>query len=76
MTLGVLLLFKKQVWSADRFYDYVLIHYVQTNVNYLPLKYLQNQEQQSMGGSHADPNTFITLFFFFFFLKIHFKRTI
>ena len=36
---------------------YVLIHYVQTNVNYndLPLKYPQNQEQQSMGGPHADP---------------------
>ena len=41
---------------------YVLIHYVQTNVNYLPLKYPQNQVQQSMGGSHADPNTFITPF--------------
>ena len=72
MTLGVLLLFKKQVWSADRFYDYVLIHYVQTNVNYLPLKYPKNQVQQSMGGPHADPNTFITPPFF----KIHFKRTI
>ena len=37
---------------------YVLIHYVQTNVNYLPLKYPQNQEQQSMGGSHADPKEY------------------
>ena len=43
--------------------SYVLIHYVQTSVNHLPLKYSQNQVQQSMGGSHADPNTFITLFF-------------
>ena len=40
---------------------YVLIHYVQTNVNYLPLKYPQKQVQRSMGGSHADPNTFNTL---------------
>ena len=44
---------------------YVLIHYVQTNVNYLPLKYPQNQVQRNMGGSHADPNTFNILFFFF-----------
>ena len=43
--------------------NYVLIHYVQTKVNYLPLKYPQNQVQQSMGGSHEDPNTFITFFF-------------
>ena len=41
---------------------YVLIHYVQTNVNYLPLTYPQNQVQQSMDGSHADPKTFIALF--------------
>ena len=39
-------------WSM---FDYVLIHYVQTNVNYLPLKYPQNQVQRSIGGSHADP---------------------
>ena len=57
--------------ARGRKFNYVLIYYVQTNVNYLPRKYSQNQVQRSIDGSHADPNTFITLF-----LKIHFKRTI
>ena len=55
--------------------SYVLIHYVQTNVNYLPLKYPQKQVQRSMGGSHADPNTFNTLFFFFFFKDTFQEKT-
>ena len=46
-------------------------HYVQTNVNHLPLKYPQKQLQRTMGGSRADPITFITLV-----LEIHFKRRI
>ena len=50
--------------------NYVLIHYVQTNVNYLPLKYPQNRYNEAW----VDRMRTLTLLIPFFFLKIHFKR--
>ena len=46
----------KRITEIMRNFSYVLIHYVQTNVNYLPLKYPQNQVQ---GNAVSKLETFV-----------------